>query len=66
MGWRKLSAWFAVFAFVAAFSFFAKANEIPPNNADLIKWVTGFFFGANAIKPLFQNITVGVKENGTQ
>lgn len=55
LGWRKLGAWFLVYAFVVAATFYAK-NAIPQSNADLIMWVTGFFFGANALKPLFQRI----------
>ena len=56
LGWRKLAAWFLVFALAAAMSW--KGLEIKAINADLIKWVTGFFFGANALKPLFENIKI--------
>jgi hypothetical protein len=57
LGWRKLGAWFLVFGFVFYMSAIAKM-EIPQVNAELIKWVTGFFFGANALKPLAQGISV--------
>lgn len=56
LGWRKLGAWFLVFALVAALSW--KGIEIKAINADLIKWVTGFFFGANALKALFERVPV--------
>jgi hypothetical protein len=59
LGWRKLSAWLLVYLLVLYMSAFAKF-EIPTNNMELIKWVTGFFFGANALKPLFQNSTVKI------
>ena len=58
LGWRKLAAWFLVYALVAYTSHYQ--IEIASNNADLIKWVTGFFFGANVLKPLAQNISIGV------
>ena len=48
LGWRKLGAWALVFLFVAYMSAVVK-TEIPANNGDLIKWVTAFFFGANAL-----------------
>lgn len=56
LGWRKLGAWFLVFMLVAYMSAIAK-TDIPMNNMELIKWVTGFFFGANALKPLFENVS---------
>ncbi len=47
LGWRKLLAWLLVCGFVMVASL-GYRYEIPDNNADLIKWVTGFFFGSNA------------------
>jgi hypothetical protein len=54
LGWRKLGAWLLVFAFAAVATFVGK--EIPARNADLVQWVTLFFFGANALKPLFEKV----------
>ena len=48
LGWRKLMAWFLVYLFVLYMSAFVQL-EVPDNNMEMIKWVTGFFFGANAL-----------------
>lgn len=62
LGWRKLSAWLLVFALcstVAIKSVFAGAAiDIPPGVIDLIKWVTGFFFGANIVEHLAGKVQV--------
>jgi hypothetical protein len=62
LGWRKLSAWLLVFALcavVAIKSVFAGASiDIPPGVIDLIKWVTGFFFGANVVEHLAGKVQV--------
>jgi len=47
IGWRKLSAWLLVYTMATVATFMDIA--IPDNNVDLIKWVTGFFFGTNAL-----------------
>ena len=61
IGWRKLAAWAAVYALVAVATLaYTVPREIPETNAEVIKWVTGFFFGTNAVKALFKNIKVGV------
>jgi len=49
LGWRKLGSWGLVYLFVFYMSAVAKA-EVPPINAGLIQWVTGFFFGANVLE----------------
>lgn len=59
LGWRKLSAWGLVFIFVVAATFFAK-NAIPAENAELLKWITAFFFGANAIEHFAGKFKVNV------
>lgn len=65
LGWRKLSAWgliFALCAVVAVKAVFAGAAvDIPPGVIDLLKWVTGFFFGANLIEHLAPNLTLTAK-----
>ena len=58
LGWRKLSAWALVFVMCAAALYLDR--DIPVNAKDLIMWVTGFFFGANMLKPLTQNIKVNL------
>ena len=61
LGWRKLAAWFLVYALVAVATLaFVEAREIPEQNAKVIMWVTSFFFGTNMLKPLFNNIKIGV------
>ena len=59
LGWRKLSAWALVYIFVVAATFFSK--EIGENAFALMKWVTGFFFGANALEHFAGKIGVNVK-----
>lgn len=54
LGWRKLGAWTLVFLFGAAATFMKV--EVSPIVSDMIKWVTAFFFGANAIKPAAQAV----------
>ncbi len=62
VGWRKLSAWgliFSLCAVVAIKAVFAGASvDIPPGVIDLIKWVTGFFFGANIVEHLAGKVQV--------
>lgn len=64
LGWRKLSAWFLVFALGAYVSIDVVGhnggNDIPNNVLELIKWVTGFFFGANAIVHIAKEVGVKV------
>lgn len=55
LGWRKLSAWFLVYGFAVVATLVVK-TEIQTNNMEMVKWVTGIFFGANAVKPLFQKV----------
>jgi hypothetical protein len=57
LGWRKLTAWFLVYA--ATYATLWMGWDMTETTADVIKWTTGFFFGANALKPLAQNITIG-------
>jgi len=58
LGWRKLLAWFLVYVLVGLATW--RGLPIDDNAADLIKWVTGFFFGANVLKPLAQGIKVNL------
>lgn len=58
LGWRKLGAWVLVYAFVVAATFMVK--DISDNALDLTKWVTAFFFGANAIEHAVGKIKVNV------
>lgn len=64
LGWRKLGAWFLVFALGAYVSIDVVGHnngaDIPDNVLELIKWVTGFFFGANAIVHIAKEIGVKV------
>lgn len=64
LGWRKLSAWLLVFALAAVVSFKVvhggQGADIPPNAVDLVKWVTAFFFGANAVEHLSSKLSVSV------
>ena len=54
LGWRKLSAWLLVFALCAVVAvkavFAGTAVDIPSGVIDLLKWITGFFFGANVVE----------------
>jgi hypothetical protein len=63
LGWRKLTAWALVFALCAAVSIKAvwmgAAQDIPPTVADVIKWVTAFFFGMNVLDKLTDKYTIG-------
>ena len=62
LGWRKLSAWLLVFALCAVVAiksvFAGAAIDIPAGVIDLIKWVTGFFFGANIVEHLAGKVQV--------
>ncbi|RLF34611.1 MAG: hypothetical protein DRN03_06625 [Thermoplasmata archaeon] len=49
IGWRKLAAWTLVYVLVVLATW--KGMDIPPNAKDLLMWVTGGFFIANAAKP---------------
>lgn len=64
VGWRKLSAWLLIFAVAAAvainLTFKGGALDIPPNVVDLIKWVTAFFFGANALEHFTDKLDIKV------
>lgn len=64
LGWRKLSAWLLVFGLSAVVSLKLVAGgavtDVPPNAVDLVKWVTGFFFGANAVEHLAGRLSVNV------
>ena len=62
LGWRKLTAWGLVFAGTYALLFLGK--DMTPITADVIKWVTGFFFGANAIKAFAGVVSVNVDKPG--
>ena len=58
IGWRKLTAWFLSYL-MTAFCIM-QGRDIPPGALDYMIWVTGFFFGANAVKPLAQGIKVNL------
>lgn len=64
LGWRKLSAWGLVFSLAAFVSIKLVAScgvtDIPPNVVDLVKWVTGFFFGANAVEHIAGKLDIKV------
>jgi len=53
-GYRKVLVWLLVFGFVVVAT--RSGLEVPTNNADLVKWVTGLFFAANAAKPALQRV----------
>lgn len=63
IGWRKSVAWLLVFglcvyATVDAMSTgAAPATDIPPNVVELMKWVTGFFFGSNVAEHFIRSNT---------
>ena len=56
IGWRKLGAWGLVFGLVAAATYFGR--DLSDNAVDLLKWVTLYFFGANAAEWLLKDISV--------
>lgn len=62
LGWRKLTAWGLIFALCSAVAikavFAGQANDLPAGVIDLIKWVTGFFFGANVLEHLSSKVTL--------
>ena len=62
LGWRKLSAWLLVFALCATVAiksvFAGAAIDIPPGVIDLLKWITGLFFGANVVEHLVGKVQV--------
>jgi hypothetical protein len=58
IGWRKLTSWALVYGLVAVATW--RGADVPPNAKELLIWATGFFFGANALKPLMQGIKVNV------
>lgn len=66
LNWRKLAAWGLVFslsAFVAIkLVISCGASDIPNNVVELVKWVTGFFFGANAVEHISKRFDVQVKK----
>ena len=57
-GWRKTTAWALVFVLVSV-STYLKA-DVPSNAMELLKYVTGFFFGANVIKPFMKTSSVNI------
>lgn len=64
LGWRKLSAWgliFALGAYVSIVSVSHGGADVPDNVVEMIKWVTGFFFGANAVVHIAQNVKISGK-----
>lgn len=58
IGWRKIVAWALVYVLVAGATYLTR--DVPPNAKELLIYATGFFFGANAIKPLAQGISVNI------
>ena len=59
LGWRKLLAWALVYAFVVAATLLAKV-AIGDNAMELMKWVTAFFFGANALEHFADKFSVNL------
>ena len=64
LGWRKLSAWFLVFALVAAAMVLKR--DVPPEASKLLTWVTNGFFMANAAKPTAQVLIDKIKKKDTE
>lgn len=63
LGWRKLSAWTLVFglcAYATIAVIEAGGTDIPDNVLAAIKWVTGFFFGANAAIHIAKSLGITV------
>ena len=63
LGWRKLSAWGFVFglcAYATISVISAGGTDLPSNVLEAIKWVTGFFFGSNAIVHVAESVGVKV------
>jgi len=58
IGWRKTTAWALVFVLVAVSTYFKR--DVPINAMELLKYATGFFFGANVIKPLMKGSSVNI------
>ena len=58
IGWRKTTAWALVFTLVAVATYFKR--DVPINAKDLLVYATGFFFGANAIKPLMKGVKISI------
>jgi len=58
IGWRKLTAWLLVYLLIVAATWLGQ--DVPNNAKELMVYATGFFFGANAIKPLMQGISVNL------
>ena len=59
LGWRKLAAWALVYAFVVAATLWSK-TLIGDNAMELLKWVTAFFFGANALEHFAGKMSVNL------
>lgn len=58
IGWRKVVSWALVYLLVFIVAW--RGSDIPPNAKELLIWITGFFFGANTVKPLMQGIKVNL------
>lgn len=58
IGWRKLTAWFLCFALVAVATWLQR--DVPPNAKEVLIWASGYFFVANAVKPLAQGVKVSI------
>ena len=58
IGWRKTTAWALVFVLVAASTYLN--TDVQPNAMELLKYATGFFFGANILKPLMKASGVNI------
>jgi len=57
-GWRKTTAWALVFVLVAVATYLER--DVPINAMELLKYATGFFFGANILKPLMKGSSVNI------
>ncbi len=62
IGWRKLSAWLLVYVLVAVSTFLQR--DVLPNAKEVIIWASGFFFVANATKPMAQGIKINLGGGG--
>lgn len=62
LGWRKLSAWFLIYALVVVAVVYG--FHIEDNAVDVIKWVTAFFFGANVAEHVMSavDVKIGAKQ----
>lgn len=63
IGWRKLAGWSLVYLLVVYCSAVIR-YEIPDANVELLKWVTLYFFGANALEHMKESFSVKIGKGG--